>query len=250
MLLRRDMHVLRQRILGIWFDTMVILCLDIMLFACLIPLMGLPASMIAPIFLGSAIGQMFFKVTARSFDSIRDIHFTKFIEYHLTLPLPKTWLFAQIICSWVIETVAGIAPFIIIGVIALHKFFALSLIGWLKGIPFFILVATIMNMGGFACSYYYEYSWFMHNVWPRRYGLIYTLCPVYFSWEQAHAFSPRVAQLLLINPLTYCVEGFRSAMLGSNQFIAASLCMGALTFFGMISILMLRTGVKKRLDPV
>lgn len=249
-LLTRDMYVIRQNLARLWIDSAVVLFLEVILFGSFIPLMGLPVTMVAPIFLGSAIGQAFFKITTKAFESIRDIHFTKFIEYHLTLPLPKSWLFAQMILSNVIEALVGIIPFIIVGIIALHSFFDITPFGFIKGILFFVLVTVFLNIAALACSYYYEYSWFMSNIWPRRFGLMYALSPMYFSWQQAYIFSPRVAQALLANPLTYCSEGFRSAMLESDAYILLPICSGMLFVFACIAVAVLRTGIKKRLDPV
>lgn len=249
-LLIRDMYVIRQNLVRLWIDSAVVLFLEVILFGSFIPLMGLPAAMVAPIFLGSAIGQGFFKITTKAFESIRDIHFTKFIEYQLTLPLPKTWLFAQMIFSRVIEALIGIIPFIIFGIIALHSFFDITVGGFIKGILFFTLVTTFLNIAALACSYYYEYSWFMSNIWPRRFGLMYALAPIYFSWQQAYSFSPRVAQALLANPLTYCAEGFRRGMLESDAYISLPICGAMILVFACLSIAVLYAGIKKRLDPV
>ena len=244
-LLSRDIYIIKQKLISIWINTTVVLTLEILLFGYLIPLMGLPATMIAPIFLGAAIGQTFFKITSKSFESIRDIHFSKFIEYRLTLPISKRWLFSQIICSWIIETLIGIVPFILIGIMVLHKFFSISPFGLFKGLIFYLLVTIMMCILALASSYYYEYSWFMHNIWPRRYGFLYALCPFYFIWQTAYTFSPRVAQLLLLNPFTYCVEGFRSAMLESDQFIAAWISAFIIIVSSSIALWALKVGIQK-----
>lgn len=249
-LLIRDMYVIRQNLARLWINSAVAFFIDIILFGSFIPLMGLPAAMVGPIFLGSVIGRCFFKITTKAFESIRDIHFTKFIEYHLTLPLPKSWLFAQMILSRMIEVLIDIIPFIIVGIIALHTFFDITPFGFIKGILFFVLVTIFLNIAALACSYYYEYSWFMSNIWPRRFGLVYAFAPIYFSWQQAYIFSPRVAQALLANPLTYCTEGFRATMLESDTYISLPICSVMLLAFVCFAVVILRTGIKKRLDPV
>lgn len=249
-LLRRDLYVIKKRLRTIWTDTAVILFLEVILFGKLIPLMGLPTTMVAPIFLGAIISQTFFKASGKSYQAAGDLRFSRFIDYHLTLPISKTWLFAQIITSWLVEILVGILPFIIFGIIALGNFFPVTQLAWVQGLAFFTLSACMITIFTLACTYYYDYTWFINNIWPRRFGFLYGFCPFYFLWKQAYQFSPRVAQILLLNPFTYCVEGFRGMFLGGSQFISLYICTGMVLLFILCFSLFLAAGVKKRLDPV
>lgn len=249
-LLGRDLYVIKKRLRTIWTDTAVVLVVEVILFGKLIPLMGLPTAMIAPIFLGAIMSQTFFKAVGKSYQAAGDLRFSRFIEYQLTLPLSKTWLFAQIITALLIEVLVGMLPFIVFGIIALGNVFPITELAWIKGLLFFTLNACMIATLTLGCAYYYDYTWFISNIWSRRFIFLYGLCPFYFLWKQAHEFSPRIAQLLLLNPFTYCVEGFRALFLGGTQFIAGYICIGMVLFFMALSSWFLAAGVKKRLDPV
>lgn len=121
-------------------------------------------------------------------------------------------------------------------------------------IPAFILMylLTLIFYGALflGLSLYYEYSWFMQNLWPRRLTFLITLSPLLTIFKRVESFSPFFAKLMLFNPLTYLVEGMRAALIGGTEYLPLSLCVPMGFVSVMLTLYFVHVGIKKRLDPV
>lgn len=99
-------------------------------------------------------------------------------------------------------------------------------------------------------SFTYEYKWFLDNIWPRRLSPLFLLSASFFPWYKVKVFSPFFAYLFLPNPITYIIEGFRSALLGSDQYLPFSICITVLIMSIIALIAILTRAIYKRLNPV
>ena len=113
-LITRDIKVLRLRLKDLIIDGLILVCVTVLIFGYLLPLLGMPTSLIAPVFLGNSL--CFFLASLGYNFAMRmvyDLKFNRFIDYFLTLPLPKRWLFSYFVASFIIETSIVTWPFII-----------------------------------------------------------------------------------------------------------------------------------------
>ena len=103
-LLTRDLKVLKRRLNSLIIDGLILVSVTVLIFGYLLPLLGMPTTLIAPIFLGNSLS-FFLASLGYNFATrmVYDLKFDRFIDYFLTLPLPKKWLFAYFITSFIIE---------------------------------------------------------------------------------------------------------------------------------------------------
>ncbi len=249
-LVRRDLIMIRKRLRGLFITGIIQLAVAVILFGKLFPTMGIPAEMIAPLYLGSMCAQMLFLGNTMGFRNVYDIKYHRVIDYHITLPIPKRWLFASSIVYFVIESLIITLPLMTLGIIWLAPQFHMAQPNFIAFALVYLISLIFFGLMFLALSFYYEPNWFMENLWPRRISILLGLSPIFFLWKKVYAFSPKVALSMLISPLTYPVEGLRSTLLGSDNYIAWYLCIPAIIFFSYLATILLTVGVKKRLDPV
>jgi ABC-type polysaccharide/polyol phosphate export permease len=96
----------------------------------------------------------------------------------------------------------------------------------------------------------FSYQWYMDNIWPRILSPLLCLGAVFFTWHGINLFSPRIAQLTLLNPFTYVAEGIRQGLLGGTEYLPFTYCVPAVFLALVVVVGLLAYGIKKRLDPV
>ena len=71
-----------------------------------------------------------------------------------------------------------------------------------------------------------------------------------FPWVVMHTRLPYLAYLNLLNPITYCLEGFRAAVLGQAGYINFWVCLGMLLLLTLVVAVWGVSKLQKRLDCV
>ena len=117
-LLWRDVKVLRAIVKDLLINGLFFVFIQTVLYVYLFPLMGVPAERTVPLFLGLVVALLAVSGFHRTYRVILDLHENRFINYQLTLPLPKTLLFAEYLTMYCLEFfLQVIIPFITIGLI-------------------------------------------------------------------------------------------------------------------------------------
>ncbi len=249
-LVQRDLIMIKKRLSSTLLTGVIQITTSVVLFGRLFPTMGVSDQLIAPLFIGQACFQMFFLGNAMGFRTIYDIKYSRFIDYRLTLPLPKRWLFGATLLYFVIETTIITLPLLLLGTIFLAPQFAGAQPNWLIFIITYFQVLCMYGLMFMSLSYYYTPEWYMNNIFPRRLTLLIGISPVFYTWFKAYAFSPNASLIVLASPLTYAFEGMRVALLGGPNYISPLYCIPMLALFSGVFCALLAYGIKKRLDPV
>ncbi len=249
-LILRDLIVIKKRYKGALIDAGIPLIVEVIVFGYLFPLMGVPHTFIGPLFLGAQTMSMFFIVGSFGFRNIFDIQYTRFIDYRLTLPLPKRWLFAATITYFMMETFIVSIPLMTIGIMLLEPRFQFIHPQWLLFMVIYLLSLCLYSLLFLGLSFYYEFDWYLQNIWPRRLSILLAISPLFYPWKAVYHFSPSIAHLMLISPLTYVAEGLRSTLIGGPYFLSIPLCIAGLIVWISIAITFAAKGIAKRLDPV
>lgn len=250
MLVYRDILVIRQKLGSMLLDASIELFVNITTFGALLPVMGMPRELIVPLYIGGMTAQMFYFAYSFSYSVIFDIRYDRFIDYRLTLPISKKWLFASYITKFVMETAIITAPLMTIGLFILRSNAEFINPQPLLFIAAYISTLVLFGTMFFGFSLYYEYDWFMQNIWARRLNFLFLFSPLFLVWHRVYDFSPVFARLMLLSPLTYAVEGLRSTLLGGPQYIPVPLCFFGIGIFMVLYIILIIIGAKKRLDPL
>ncbi len=249
-LLQRDLKALSKTLKSRLIDNLFILTVDVLLFGWMLPLLGMPAERIAPFFVSSIILQISILSYTIAKNRNYDLRFARFIDYQLTLPISKKWLFAEKILYSVIEISTIIVPVFFLGLFALRNKFVIIHTNWiaLVLIYFFSIFVLSLLYGYFAFAY--SYQWFGNNLFIRRLSPMSTFSSGFVPWKVIYPVYPWLAWAALFSPLTYMGEGIRTAMIGGDAFLSLPLCFGMLSVFSLIIIPLFAWGVKTRLDPV
>jgi ABC-2 type transport system permease protein len=249
-LLLRDMYILRKRLFGLIIDSIIFLVLYVLMIGKFFPLLGMPQQLIGPIFIGSSTNLTlpFFGFT-HALKISADLRFSRFIDYHLTLPLPKKWLFSLYIISFIIETGIISLPLLLIGSYMLSNAITLSHT-WVLFLFMYLCALVFFGVFFTWIAFHYNFDWLRKNIWPRRLSPLLNLGTNFVPWTGIHALIPLVSYFLLLNPFTYVMEGIRATFLTGYPFLPAFACIPATIIFSGIFIMLLTRSIKKRLDPV
>ena len=227
-------------------DALVVTVTQVIVFGHLFPLIGLPRELAAPIYVGVATNFAFYLGFVNATNISHDIEHGQLINYQLTLPLAKRWIIAKYVLSFIIENSLIITPIIVV---------ATALIGGLQNIQAIFLILYPIMLAFFGLLFFmfgvrYEPRWLRLNVWPRRLIPLMFFSGIVSPWHTVYAFSPVVAYLMLLNPITYAADGMRSSLLATALCLPAWLCTSALILFAIPVLLLLNQSIKRRLDPV
>lgn len=255
-LLRRDFKMLKSKIRSMIIDTSITTFIEILTFGSFFPLLGLPHEMIAPLYVGIAFAILIFYqgyvFSVNVLDEIPHFRSTR-MEYQLILPLPKTWLFAEYILYFMIETFIITTPVIWIGAWILYDAFAITKITWLNWLLFFAIDLGVLTFCGIfflALAFLFDYFWFRDNIWSRCLSWFFNLSAIFTTWYSIKKTSPIFAQIFLINPFTHATEALRAGLLGQEGYLPIGWSMLTLLVCSIIGIAAARHGIHKQLDPV
>ena len=249
-LLRKDLKLFIAKFKGILIDCLIPLIANVISFGYLFPLLGMAESLVAPTFLGMNV-MLFISLGFSLAQRIQvDLEYKKFIDYQITLPIPKRWLFFEYITYFTIELMGMIFPLTVFGIMLLGNRFITVSPNWIIFLPFFILSSLFFALFFMAISFRYPYIWWKDNIWTRRLMPLFCLGCVFFVWQKLYAFSPFLGIVFLLNPITYVAEGFRACLIGGNEFLPISLCTCILVIYMLLFCFVLKNSIFKRIDPV
>lgn len=197
----------------------------------------------------SAIG--IFELYTTAVDLVSDFEGDRIIDYRLTLPIPS-WLalLSKAAYLFIVYSVLSIAM-LPVGKICLWSLFDLTQVQYGK------LILTILFQNIFCASFSLLAASLVRDVshlgtiWSRYIFPMWFMGGFSFSWYALYAVLPTVAFFDLVNPMIYSTEAMRIAILGKQQgYLNFWLCLCALTFFSVVSLMWGIHNIKKRLDYV
>ncbi len=249
-MLARDWIVIKKELPAVFIDCAFLITTEILLFAHLLPRMGMPAQDGPALFIGSScmIGMLVSYTHAQNL--LFDVEFNKFIDYQITQPIALPWIMIKYIISMAVQTMLISLPLLTIGSFAFSTPIFSSATHWPLAIAIYISSSICTAIIYLFFSFHYHFLWFMDNLWARRISPIFAFGSLFLLWQKVYALSPIFGIIFLLNPFTYMAEGMRSALLGSNNFIPAPLCLLALWIsIGVMGYALLNS-IKQKLDPV
>lgn len=249
-LLRTDLKIFKQTFsdkvinLGIW------VALNALITAYLMPAFGLSLDYTNFLIAGLCASAGLFEVFPSVVNVVSDLEGDRVIEYYFTLPLPSWLVIIKSIAYYAISS-AALSIFVLpFSKLILWHRFDLSNFNAIKFAVIFVL--TNIFYGAFI-------PWIasrvanmpkIGNVWMRFVFPLWFIGGFQFSWAVFYDKAPWLAYLNLLNPLTYIMEGTRSAILGSQNYLSFLLCVGMLILFIALCIFAAVRKFKKRLDFV
>ncbi|MDP3889509.1 MAG: ABC transporter permease [bacterium] len=249
-LLHRDLKMFKQKFRSVFIDSICVLLVEIVLFNNLLPHFGMPREIIAPAYLGSVVGFLFFLGYSQATRLVFDIEYDRFIDYHLSLPLSIYWLFTEYVTFLIIESLTITLPLVTLGIILLGDNFRMVTPNFGLFILMYLLMLIFFALLFAWISFHYNADFFYNHLWPRRLSPFFNVSAIFFSWKGIYTLSPTISYLLLANPITYLAEGLRATLLNKDDYLSIYLCFGVMIIFTLPLFFLLARSIKKRLDPV
>lgn len=249
-LLYRDIRFIINSLPVRLIDAAIIATMQTLVIGSFLPLLGMPTELIAPLFIGMMTQIVFSASYSIAFKHANDLHHVRFINYQMALPLPKVWLFAQLVCSFMIEIIFITLPPLALGSVLLRSALAVQINSWLMLLIMYFSSLTLYSLLFLYLAFGNSYTWFLDNVWARRLTPLFFFGCGYYPWKKLLAFNAGLAYLFLCNPITYIHEGLRSALFGTEAYLPVQICIIAVALSCLALAYLLSRAVKKRLDPV
>ncbi len=246
-LLHRDWYLFKQTYLHKLKMALYWVLLSVLITKLFLPSMGLQSY--APfILISSAISYGFFVAMQNAVTMVEDITGNQAILYELSLPIPQWLIFFKFALSTMLQSLIislSIIPFGFILIMDIHAFPDFS---YIKFITIFIFASIFYGSFALIFTSKLKNMQQIDNVWLRIIFPLWYLGCFQFPWKMLHEISPTLAYLDLLNPLTFIMEGGRSATIDSPGSLPFELCCCMILFYAAISCMVGIYWMKKRLD--
>ncbi|MFA6263684.1 MAG: ABC transporter permease [Candidatus Babeliales bacterium] len=245
-----DIAIFSKSVVGNIIDVMIWVTGFVGVAAYIFPQLGMTTGMGQFMAVSSIVNCSIFEIWSVTSTFISDLCGRKTITYPLTLPLPSWLVLVKNACVYATRSM-------VFGACVLPM---TKLILWnrmdLSGmcIPKFLVMFIAINVfGGFFSLFTASLVKDMNvigSVWTRIIFPLWILGCSQFSWQTMYQLSPTFANISLVNPFLYLMEGIRAAALGQEGFLSFWICllvtMVTSALFGWIGI----RRIKRRLDFV
>lgn len=250
LLVRREIKGMQTQLFDMLINGCIIAISQAVLYGYFMPQVGMSQSMVPLMYMGT-IMMLFIDIGGeRLFRDSFDLATRRFIDYQLTLPISRFWLFASFAIAYCIElTLQAFIP-TIVGALFIKNVFSLSHINFIALIAVHCASMFFCALLFLTLTYSFKVQWIIDNVWPRLFIPLMFLGAVYYPWAKVNAYSRVWGTLFLCNPFTYIVEGFRGAMMELPTVIPWWKCVGVLSGLCILLMIILQRSVKSMLDPV
>lgn len=182
--------------------------------------------------------------------TIMDFEGDRSIEYYLTLPTTPSVILASTACAYAIMGTTLSFIVIPLGKVIFWNSFDLTAVAWLKLAGVVTIANIFYGMLTQAVAAHVGSMRKMGNVWARFIFPLWFLGGFQFSWKAMNKLSEAISYVLLVNPITYIMEGTRAAVIGQADFLSWWACIGALSLFSFGCWFYAYYKMKKLLDFV
>lgn len=180
-------------------------------------------------------------------DLMYEINNKGYIWYYLTFAPSTLLLVERLIFSTFISLVSAVPFFCMIKLILGNLFLSATL-----SVP---LLLGIITSSGLFCGAFNIFTMTIvyNDIQMTNFFIRIVMPAVNFGcflvpWYAMRSIHPLIGFLTLANPFTYITDGLRSSIVGNSLFIPASYCVGALTGFAMIFIILAAFFFKRKTD--
>lgn len=201
-------------------------------------------------FAGSIAASGLFEAYYVCFTLVGDYEGDKAISYYLTLPVPALLVFIKIMFCIMVRAMLAALVALIVGKIVLWNALPFATIDWFGFFLIFLIGNLFMGIFGVWLSTMISSGLKRENLWCRYIFPFWYFSGLQYTWFMMLKLSAPVAYFVLLNPLTYVMEGTRAAMIGQVEYLNIWFCTGMLMFFTILAFWHTMVGLKKRLDFV
>jgi len=248
-LLHKDITIFNKRLIHRSIDSFVWMISILTVAYYIMPSFGITDPQYGTfILIGNLAVWGFFEMNTSVAMFIGDIEGNNSISYYLSLPLPSSMIFVEQALASAYRSMASSIFLFPLGKLILGKTLILSNINW----PQFILAFFIINIFyGFFTIFIASYVRDLSSLTMVRSRILFPLWFLggfQFPWKMLYEVAPIAAYFDLCNPIVYIMDGMRSTVLPSGQYLPFWNCMIMITFFSISFGYLGVRQLKKRLD--
>ncbi len=249
-LVRRDFLILRQEIRAKLLNYACWLGPNIIIFNYILPGLGIEKSYGVFILVGGIATVGLFTAVSSIPELLNDIEDNHSIYYYLSLPLYQWLTIARYAVSFAISAFMVSLPLLPVCKLLLWDLLDLSNFSLLKYLLIFPLLQVFFGFFALLITAYTSSIVQYEKAWVRVVFPCWFFGGYQFPWAVMQARLPYLAYLNLLNPITYCLEGFRAAVLGQAGYINFWVCLGMLLLLTVIVAIWSVSKLQRRLDCV
>jgi hypothetical protein len=249
-LLWKNVRTLFKNFLNKWIDLAIIQISFTIIFAYILPAVGLASNYGMFIMIGQVAASCVWTAQYFSSQIVADLEGPKTVSYELTLPLPYWLVYIKTALEYAIQAALLNLLNIPLGLALIWQ-----KVDWtnISIIKLAITYPMINIFFGFFCLLIATYAkgiMSFSRFWMRWGAQLFFFSGYFFSWFTLYGLSKTFAYINLLNPLIYPFEIIRIPFMGQSEFINFWACLIALVLFSVIFALLGIKVFKKRLDCV
>jgi ABC-type polysaccharide/polyol phosphate export permease len=216
--------------------------------AYVMPKLGLSNAFGRFIFTGLFVGIGFFDTASRLRPLVRDISGPQSLAYKLALPLPPSSSLIAIPLGWALT--ATLLSFLLlpIGALILPKQLIFSRIEWIKLIPMLSLANLLYAFTTLWLGAVIRHERMLTRLWPCAIAPLWLGGSFLFTWTTLQGVSASIGTLMCLNPLTFIMEGARSAAFDGRWYLPYTLSLPVLILFLLFFAIDGVRRMRRRLD--
>lgn len=246
-LLYRDFYIFRQQFLHRFKIACYWTLLSTFVTNMFLPSMGL--SNFGPfILISSCISYGLFIGMQNAINLIDDITSDQAILYELTLPIPQSLIFFKIAVSNMFQGLIISISMLPCGLLVLGNMYAFEHFSWIECMTIFIIANIFYGSFSLILATFLRNMSEIDNIWLRILFPLWYLGCYQFPWITLHKISPALAYLDFLNPLTFIMEGARSATISPTTSLPFEVCCITTLLYAGFSLYIGIGCMKKRLD--
>ncbi|MFN8061618.1 MAG: ABC transporter permease [Vicinamibacterales bacterium] len=236
-MLARDAHVARRRLVQLALQTLLQPMLFVFIFGRVMTSGGLLSTQYKSLLLPGimAISMMFAGIWAVAMPLLAEFQFTREIEDRLLAPMDVEWLAIEKIVAGMAQALVAGLVVVPIGYLVMGAGVSLDLGAPLRLGALALMVAALSASVGLTLG---------SSVSQQGIGLMFSLVltPMiffgcaYYPWSTLAPF-PVLQYLVLLNPMVYASEGFRSALVPQSPHLPLPVIFGGLAVFDLAFVL-------------
>jgi ABC-2 type transport system permease protein len=249
-LLKTNLIIFRKRLWEGTINTIIWVSIILIIFAYIFPAMGM-TPLFGPLYVtGAVVSSCIFEIWGSSVNFVADLEGNKTISYPLTLPLPSWLYFIQLTIGYAIKSMAIALVIIPLGKLIMWNKFSFAHLSLIKALVMFMVINIFAGFLSLFMSSITTSIFNFRNIWTRFLFPLWFLSGAEFYWQVAYKLSKPFGYIMLLNPITYAMEGMKASILGQKLFISFWICLFMLLIFSILCGYIAFKKLKKRLDFV
>jgi len=249
-LLKTDLLIYKQNIFGQIIDEIIWITFTTIIASYVYPQFGMSKNFGTFFLVGTIVSSGVFNIFGASTKFLGNIEGSNPLSYFLTLPIPSWLHFIKLAIGQGCIATAKTIIILPLGKIILWNRITFANLSIYKFILIYFAINFSMGMLIVFMTSLVKNLKSIHSIWSRFLFPLWFLGGAMFTWKAIHNVSPKLAIILLLNPLLHLMEGVRAAVLGQEGYINFWICFLVAWFFAVFLGWVGICRFKKRLDFV